>query len=154
MSLYNLLFEENEDADILLGMIGLNKSYFNRYRDVELIDNGTKIRVFTRLGGGNRKSYEDTWKKIRTYELYLGDYDNDYDETYAHIEYDIPEKYKSTAKAMFKGEPISFKEKFEKELQNMDKEGTEAHKRAEVIAKKFLDALNGEGDDGINIIEL
>lgn len=50
MSLYNTLFGENSESHVLLGMIGVNKEYFDRYRDVELIEDGTKIRVFTRLG--------------------------------------------------------------------------------------------------------
>lgn len=156
MSLYNMLFGENEESPILLGMIGVNKEYFCRYRDVELIDEGTKIRVFTRLGGGNREGYEETWEKIRGHKLYIKDYDDNFDCTYAYIEYDIPEKFKETAKKMFKGEPVSFSDKFNKELEDMNKEGTEAYKRAEEIAKKFEDAINGtENNDGnIHIIKI
>lgn len=65
MSLYNALFGENSESHVLLGMIGVNKEYFDRYRDVELIEDGKKIRVFTRLGGGNREDYQETWDKIQ-----------------------------------------------------------------------------------------
>ncbi len=65
MSLYNDLFGINEEAPILLGMIGVNKKYFDRFRDVELIKDGTIIRVFTRLGGGNREGYEKNGKKYK-----------------------------------------------------------------------------------------
>lgn len=152
MSLYNSLFGTNEDTPVLLGMIGVNKEYFDRFRDVDLIENGTKIRVFTRLGGGNRKEYKETWKKIQNHELYIRDYDDDFDYTYAYIEYNIPEKFKETAKKMFKGEPISFKDKFEKELDEMDLEGTEANERAKKIAEKFMKAI--ETDNNIHIIEI
>lgn len=145
MSLYNMLFGINEEMPVLLGMIGVNTEYFDRFRDVDLIEDGTKIRVMTRLGGGNREDYEDTWKKIKSHELYITDYDDDFDCTYAYIEYNIPEKYKSTAKKMFKGEPVSFSEKFNKELEEMNKPGTEAYKRADEIAKKIVGAIdNGE----------
>lgn len=106
MSLYNALFGENSESHVLLGMIGVNKEYFDRYRDVELIEDGKKIRVFTRLGGGNREDYQETWDKIQSHKLYITDYDDDFDCTYAYIEYNIPEQYKETAKKMFKGEPV------------------------------------------------
>lgn len=153
MSLYNMLFGINEEMPVLLGMIGVNTEYFDRFRDVDLIEKGTKIRVMTRLGGGNRKDYKDTWKKIRSHELYITDYDDDFDCTYAFIEYNIPEKFKSTAKTMFKGEPISFSERFNKELKEMNKPGTEAYKRAEKIAEKFKNALNND-DGNIHIIKM
>ena len=152
MSLYNTLFGENSEAHVLLGMIGVNTEYYNRYRDVELIHDGTKIRVMTRLGGGNRGDYQETWDKIRRHELYLGDYDDGFDETYAYIEYKIPEQFKETAKKMFKGEPVSFSDKFNKELEEMNKEGTIAHKRAQELAKKFEEAINNaQNDDNGNI---
>lgn len=119
MSLYNMLFNENQETNVLLGMLGLNKEFFARFRDIDLVKNGTIIRVFTRLGGGNRKDYEDEWKEIRNHLLYIDDYDDDYDETYAYIEFNIPEEYKETAKKMFKEEPLSFQEKFEKRLEDL-----------------------------------
>jgi hypothetical protein len=148
-----MLFGINDDMPVLLGMIGLNIEYFDRFRDVDLIQDGTKIRVMTRLGGGNREGYKDTWKKIRQHELYCKDYDDDFDETYAYIEYKIPEKYQETARKMFKCEPISFHEKFEKELEDMSKPGTEASKRAEEIAKKFQDAINNDNGN-VHFIKL
>lgn len=89
MSLYNALFGENSESHVLLGMIGVNKEYFDRYRDVELIEDGKKIRVFTRLGGGNREDYQETWDKIQSHKLYITDYDDDFDCTYAYIEYNF-----------------------------------------------------------------
>lgn len=148
MSLYNMLFGINEEMPVLLGMIGVNTEYFERFRDVDLINGANTIRVMTRLGGGNRPDYKSTWEKIRKHELYVKDYDDDFDETYAYIEYKIPEKYQETAKKMFKGEPMSFKERFEKELEDMNKPETEASRRAEEIAKKITDAI----DSGENTI--
>lgn len=157
MSLYNSLFGENEEAPVLLGMLGVNKEYFDRYRDIELIHDGTRIQVFTRLGGGNRPDYKETWDKIRNHDLYIKDYDDDFDCTYAYIEYNIPDEFKETAKKMFKGEPATFKEKFEKELEDMNEEGTEAYEKAEEIAKKIINVIENtkDGDDGnIHIIEI
>lgn len=151
MSLYNTLFGENEDTPVLLGMLAVNKEYFDRFRDVDLIEEGTKIRVFTRLGGGNREGYRKTWDKIRKHDLYIKDYDDDFDCTFAYVEFNIPEQFKETAKKMFKGEPVSFSDKFKKELEEMDKPGTEAYKKAEEIAKKFENAIEFTDDNGNSI---
>lgn len=150
MSLYNNLFGVNEEMPVLLGMIGTNAQYFARFRDVELIKNGTVIRVFTRTGGNNRENYQENWNKIRQHKLYIKDYDDDFDETYAYIEFDIPKKYKETARKMFNEEPMSFEDKFKKELTDMKKPGTDAYKRAETIASKILDGI----ENGRNIIEI
>lgn len=145
MSLYNMLFGVNENAPVLLGMLGLNMEYFDRFRDVDLIKNGTVIRVFVRLGGGNRKSYKETWKKIKSNPLYIKDYDDKFDKTYAYIEFDIPEDYKKTALKMYKSEPVSFEDKFNQCLKNMDDPNSEAAKKAEIIGNKIMNGMeNGE----------
>lgn len=152
MSLYNMLFGTNEEAPVLLGMLSVNKEYFSRFRDVELIESGTKIRVFTRLGGGNREEYKENWDKIRKHELYLKDYDDEFDTTYAYIEFNIPEQYKETAKKMFKEEPDSFQKKFEKELEEMQIPGTKAYDKMGEVAKQIVDEM--EQGNGIHIIKL
>lgn len=152
MSLYNTLFGMKEETPVLLGMIGVNKEYFSRFRDVELIDKGNIIRVFTRLGGENRKNYQKKWEEIKNHTLYIRDYDDNFDETYAYIEFNIPQKYKGTAKKMFKKEPDTFEYKFKKEMEEMNKPGTEAYEKAEKIAKQFMDGL--KSGNGIQIIEL
>lgn len=152
MSLYNTLFGINEETPVLLGMINVNKGYFARFRDVDLIANGTIIRVMTRTGGVNREQYKENWETIRKNKLYIRDYDDNYDETYAYTEFYIPDNFKETAKKMFKGEPMTFKEKFERELKEMAIEGTEAYARAEAIAQKIIKSLDDKGD--IKIISL
>lgn len=152
MSLYNILFGTNEEAPELLGMLGVNKEYFSRFRDIEIINGGTVIRVFTRLGGGNRVGYKKEWDKIKKHELYIKDYDDEFDETYAYIEFKVAEKYQNTARKMFKGEAGSFEDKFKKELAEMDKPGTEASKKADEIARKIINSMNS--GNNIHIIEL
>lgn len=154
MSLYNALFGENVEKDVLLGMIGLTKSFFERFRDIHLIKQGTVIRVFTRLGGGNREYYEDTWEKIMSHKLYITDYDDDFDCTYAYIEFSIPDMFKETAKKMFKGEPMSFEEKFNNQLEEMKRPGSVAYKKAEEIAKQISDGIENSNGNGINIIKI
>lgn len=154
MSLYNRLFGENEEAPILLGMLNLNKEYFSRFRDVELIKNGTIIRVFTRTGGGNREAYIENWEKIKKHELYIGDYDDDFDETYAYIEFKVPGKYLETTRKMFKGEPISLKDKFDKEIEDMKNPKSKAYKTAQKIVDEMQKTIEDDNNGNIKIIEL
>lgn len=46
-----------------------------------------------------------------------------------------------TAKKMFKGEPETFKQKFDRELEEMDKPDSDARKRAEHIANSIMGLL-------------
>ena len=147
MSLYNELFGINEEAPILLGMIGVNKQYFDRFRDIFLCRNGDCIIVFTRTGGNNRKDYEENWNKIRQNSLYIVDYDDGLDETYAYIEFNIPEKYKETAKKMYKNEPVLVGQKFKKEIEEMKTPGSDASKRAEKMANWIMRQIE-ENDSG------
>ena len=62
MSLYNYLFGTNENKEEILKMIDINdERVFDRFRDIEIIENGTIIRVLTRTGGGNREGYQENW---------------------------------------------------------------------------------------------
>ena len=153
MSLYNKLFGMNEDTPILLGMLGVNKEYFCRFRDVFLCNGGRNIRVYTRSGGQNRKTFKDNWN-TRHNKLYAGDYDDGLDETYAYIEFNIPDKYKETAKKMFKEEPITVWEKFNNECKEMKEPGTPAFNRAKEMAEKIMKKKKKNKDGGITVIEL
>ena len=64
MSLYSRIFGENPDAVALLGMIGCTRDSFMRYRDVELIKEGTIIRVIARIGGPYKKECRQTYNNI------------------------------------------------------------------------------------------
>lgn len=152
MSLYNFLMGENEDAPVLLGVLGLNKEAFGRFRDIYLNADGTEIIVYTRCGGGNRKDYQYVFKKMKERPDYICDYDDDFDCTYAYIKFKVLDKYLDMCKKMATGkEPETVKEKFEKHIEEMDKPGTEAYKKAEEIAKKFNDAAS-ESNGGIHFI--
>lgn len=150
MSLYNVLFGENEEANVLLGMIKANKAFFERYRDIYLCNGGKEIRVLTRIGGQNRKSYKETWKKIKKHKGYIKDFDDDFDQTYAYVDFKVPEKFGFTASKMFKEEPESVGDRFKRECEEMSIDGSDASRRAEAIAEMIMEEL----DKGNNIIEL
>ena len=108
MSLYNILFGENLDADELLTLLELGTTYPMppRYRNCWLDKERKQIVVYTRAGGGNREHNNDEtepgWKcecwgcdmqyVVPKHPRYSHDEDDDFDSTYAKIYYDIPLK--------------------------------------------------------------
>jgi hypothetical protein len=93
MGFYNLLFGENSHADLLRKILDIDqpegKWHSGRYRDCYLQDG--KIVLYTRNGGGNREDYFPN--EIRNHPNYVCDYDDDFDCTYAYIEFSIPKEY-------------------------------------------------------------
>lgn len=150
MSMYNNLFGENEDSIALLGMIGCTKEMFGRFRDVFICDKGENIIVYTRTGGNNRRDYEEEIKNIRQNPNYSEDYDDNFDETYAYFKFKVPEEYVETTKKLFKNEPLTVHEKFEKECEEMNDPNSDAFKRAEKLAEQIMSAF----ENGNHFIEL
>ena len=93
MSFYNMLHGTNPLAGPLLGLLGFTPDQFGRLRDVYLVEHegDLRIAVFTRCGGGNRESYQSVFDWAETQPGYIRDYDDDYDCTYATIEFAIPD---------------------------------------------------------------
>lgn len=151
MSLYNQLFGENKDAGALLAMIRLSREDFQRYRDAWLNKEGNTITVFTRLGGDNRKSYQEVISSLRKNECFKTDFDDDFDNTYAYFQFNVPEEYKKLCKEMSpEEERPSFKDMFQRELKEMNTPGTKAYETAEKIAKQIMDNI----ESGNNFIGL
>lgn len=90
MSLYNMLFGQNPAADLLLAMLNLNQGDVGRYRDCYPSEDGTKILVYTRNGGGNREQYQGVLDALKDHPNWLNDQDDDFDCTYATIEFSVP----------------------------------------------------------------
>ena len=89
MSLYNMLFGMNPDADKLLSLLDATREDFGRFRNVYLEDG--YIVVHTRCGGGNREDYEDVFAEMEDHPWYSHDQDEDFDCTYADIYFRVPE---------------------------------------------------------------
>jgi hypothetical protein len=104
MSLYNMLHGQNDNADVLLAMLGLTKGDCGRFRDcfLDKKENGNfSICVYTRNGGGNREDYQETIDTMAKSPFYLTDYDDDFDCTYATIEFSVPEQFKKHVDALY-----------------------------------------------------
>jgi len=100
MSLYNLMNGVNNFTPALLAILGLSEDDIPRFRDISLIDEGTKIELFTRQGGGNRETdyIAEANEKLTKHPNYLRDYDDDFDCTYAYFEFSVPEEYAQACK--------------------------------------------------------
>ena len=90
MSLYNMLFGTNPDADSLLGLLGKSRQDFGRFRDV-FVENGY-IVVHTRNGGGNREDYKDVFEEMAEHPWFSHDEDDSFDCTYANIYFKVPQE--------------------------------------------------------------
>jgi len=90
MSMYNVIFGMNPDADKLLSLLGKTSVDFGRFRNIYLEDG--YIVVHTRCGGGNREDYEDVFDEMAEHPWYSHDADQDFDNTYADIYFKVPEK--------------------------------------------------------------
>ena len=142
MSLYNKLFDENPDATALLGMIHITRNDFSRYRNVFLNTEGTIIKVFTRLGGPNRKDYKDVIKQIKKNPFYIKNYDDNFDNTYAYFEFKVPENYLKTCKMIAPSQEFDFGKEFLQFMEESKIPGTEAYKKTDAIANEILKGIN------------
>ena len=105
MSLYNMLFGQNPASGFLVASLNKTTGDFGRFRDAyyEKTDDGGKIIVYTRNGGGNRDDYEDVFDEMETHPLFITDYDDDFDCTYADIFFKYPAGYEEVLSEMAKG---------------------------------------------------
>ena len=134
MSMYNLLHGTNKLAAFLLKVLELDQSggkwNTGRFRDIYLNKDGTKIILLTRNGGGNREGYFPD--NIVNHPNYITDYDDDFDCTYAYIEFSVPEQFKELVAKLSSGkDPLTLKEKFDNIMAEMKKMTPEQMKQDE-----------------------
>lgn len=91
MSFYSMIFGQNNQADLLLAVIGFRKHDVERFRDAHAEDGGKTISVYTRTGGGNRPDYPQV--ALKASPLYVRDEDDDFDSTYATFYFRVPDEF-------------------------------------------------------------
>ncbi len=92
-----------------------------RFRDIYFEnENDPKIILYTRNGGGNREYYEYVFELLSAHPLYLNDYDDDFDCTYAYIEFKAPQAVVDFFEGVKTGKLESVSEKFQKEMEAME----------------------------------
>lgn len=118
--LYNMIHGENKYSDVIMGLIDVPKGMLLRYRDVYVKDG--KAIVYTRNGGSNRDSADikDVMEEITHHSLYVEDYDDKHDNTYAYIVFNVPDEFKDLAKEIEReqGEVLTIEEKFKRFEEN------------------------------------
>lgn len=114
--LYNMIFGVNPMADVLLAVLGLERSETGRFRDCNPSADGTTITLLTRNGGPNRPGYSEFITEIKAHPFFRGDRDDEYDETFQIVEFNTPPDYVMMAKDIARkfGETRPLREKFEK----------------------------------------
>lgn len=113
-----------------------------RFRDIYFENNDTpKIILYTRNGGGNREMYEYVFELLSSHPLYITDYDDDFDPTYAYIEFTAPESVVKFFDGVKTGKMDRVSEKFEKEIQALS-EGKQPPAEIMNIVKQINEFIN------------
>lgn len=150
MSLYNALFGVNPLATLLLGMLNLDRGEVGRFRDCFLTkgdDGQPRIVIYTRNGGGNREEYQGVLDTLSKHPCWVRDYDDDFDSTYASIEFRVPEELRSLAEGLLglQGTPPESVSARFKELVDQIKAGDSSNPavlRAKEIGKQISEAIS------------
>lgn len=137
MSLYNAINGVNPATFFILPMLGKRPDEYPRFRDCFIgglenadendqfgipkkkISDEKVISVYTRVGGGNRESYENEIEELRKMPNYIRDYDDDYDSTYATFIFSIPEKWKEDFEKLTGGKANEISEDYKQELKRV-----------------------------------
>lgn len=94
MSLYNAIAGFNPNAAICMAIMGLHPKDVARFRDAWLSDDGEKITILTRTGGGNRADFMTENFLMTQQAGYVSDRDDTFDSTFAHFVYVVPHHFK------------------------------------------------------------
>ncbi len=95
--LYNMLEPKAfERLGALMPLLGLNPDAAGhiRARDCWIerdTDGALRLRLYTRMGGGNRDDYAEMIEVLRRLPEYDADADEDFDSTYASFYFRVPE---------------------------------------------------------------
>lgn len=144
MSLYSSLYGRNPLSPFLRAMLKLDTEYATgRFRDIWLGGDGKTVILFTRNGGGNRECYCESVvnpaegrpqkhesgclaaviESLQKHPQYLRDWDDQFDATYAHFEFRVPEEYLAATRllATLTKPPKSLGDRFEETMDEVRK---------------------------------
>lgn len=134
----------------LLSFLGLTPNDVGRYRDCYLSKDGKTIIVYTRNGGGNRDNYQDVFNQLSSHPNYITDYDDEYDETFASIEFSVPSEYTEQVSLMLKdADTLTGAEKFAEAMHDLETNSDKYFKEHPAIVDIFnkLDEVFTNGTD-------
>lgn len=97
MSLYNQMCGNNPLFGIYARVLETagEVASIPRFRDMYTREESGKaqIVIYTRTGGGNRDDYAAQNDALTEHPLYVTDFDDDFDSTFAHFVFDVPEAF-------------------------------------------------------------
>ncbi len=132
---YNLIAGNHPAQLVLLSALGATDegkiSLIPRLRDVYLFPE--EIRILTRTGGGNREEYEESNEWLRSFDTFLRDWDDEYDDTYAWWAYSWPDAWRPQLQHMLETIqeeapellPASLRPVFETAIERLKEKGSE-----------------------------
>lgn len=152
MSLYNQLFGMNPLSGLFMAVVGLKPEDVPRFRDAYLSDDGKRVMIYTRTGGGNRECYCDNPHDEGCYAVanegmtknlnFVTDYDDDFDSTYATWEFKIPEAMLPHVQGIVANDNRPVGEKFKTLCEGLESGAdTPESRQALVVGQKILDAI-------------
>lgn len=138
-----MLFGRNPAAEILLAMLNLTPSSVGRFRDCYPSEDGERIIVYTRNGGGNREEYQGVLDDLKSNPNWLQDYDDDYDCTYASIEFSVPTEFKELVKEIAdQTSTVAPAEKWQNLMQDLsERKDSAAASRALEVGKRIFGVI-------------
>lgn len=147
--MYEMVCNINPDAGRVISLIDIDPEWLieeARLRDVYLSKDRTKVVIFTRIGGGNREAYKNAIKRLRNHKNYIKDYDDDFDDTYASFEYQIPSnKLVEVVAFLSSSDTTTGGEKLKQSLEKLEKDPDEflkEHPRFKVMMDDIIKTLN------------
>jgi len=159
MSLYNSIFGTNNLAPVLLKILGIdqgNGEYTSgRFRDIYLNEDGTKIILYTRNGGGNREHYQYVFDSLSKHPNYITNYDDGFDCTYAYLDFSVPDEYKEDLQKLASehGQSQNPSEKFQQLLSDLEVgKNTPETEKAMKAGEQILGEIKESLDSGENKI--
>ncbi len=120
MSLYNVLFGHNDNAEFLLRVLNIHANQITRFRDI--FWDGEHIVIHTRTGGGNREEYAVDNERLTRVPGYVRDEDAEFDPTYANFYYKPPAEMEAIVKQLKPDMPPA--EKWDMVLKALDQQRT------------------------------
>lgn len=121
MSLYNMMNGMTPATFFILPMLGKHPDEYPRFRDCFLADEDhpefdDHIIIYTRTGGGNRGDYITENQEMRDIPEFIGDYDDEFDNTYANWVFKVPDKWKDDFGKITNGEIKKISNEYKAEL--------------------------------------
>lgn len=143
--MYNMLFGENDVAGILLSILGKTREDFGRFRDAYLSEDGHRIIVYTRCGGGNREGYPEVFEAMSAHPQFITDYDDEFDCTYCSFEFSVPQEFLLTCEGLAKRtDTRTGSQKFEDAMRALD---ADIEKNKDNVSSDLIEELDNFVDE-------